>query len=30
LARNSCRELLQFILTSQLELPEIISTAQQV
>ena len=30
LATNTCRELLQFVLTSQLELPELLSTAQQI
>jgi hypothetical protein len=30
LAANTCRELLQFVLRLQLELPEILSTAQQV
>ena len=30
LSTNTCRELLQFVLTSQLELPELLSTAQQV
>ncbi len=30
LATHTCRELLHFILTSQLELPELLSTAQQV
>ena len=30
LPTNTCRELLQFVLTSQLELPELLSTAQRV
>ena len=30
LATNTCRELLQFVLSSQLKLPELLSSAQQV